>query len=82
MLKPASKVSVKLIRGFNMPKMKTKKGAKKRFLLRKSGGIKRWSANRNHILTKRSRRQKLRLKPSIVMHRSMISTVRKLLRLK
>jgi len=65
-----------------MPKMKTKKGAKKRFLVKKSGGIKRWSANRNHILTKRSRRQKLRLKPGISLDRTMICTVKKLLRLK
>ena len=36
-----------------MPKMKTKSGAKKRFKLTGTGKIKRKSAFKNHILTKK-----------------------------
>ena len=37
-----------------MPKLKTKKGAAKRFHFTKSGNIKRKKANKSHILTKKS----------------------------
>ena len=37
-----------------MPKMKTKSGAKKRFKVRSSGGIKRSQAFKRHILTKKT----------------------------
>ena len=37
-----------------MPKMKTKSGAKKRFVVRASGSIKRGSAFKRHILTKKT----------------------------
>lgn len=37
-----------------MPKMKTVKGASKRFKLTASGRLKREKANRSHILTKKS----------------------------
>ncbi|MFN7506549.1 MAG: 50S ribosomal protein L35, partial [Limnobacter sp.] len=36
-----------------MPKMKTKKSAAKRFLVRSSGSIKRGHAFKRHILTKK-----------------------------
>ncbi|RUM62699.1 MAG: 50S ribosomal protein L35 [Sulfurimonas sp.] len=35
-----------------MPKMKSVKGAVKRFKVKKNGSIKRGTANRSHILTK------------------------------
>ncbi|MFT5836458.1 MAG: large subunit ribosomal protein L35 [Sulfurimonas sp.] len=35
-----------------MPKMKSVKGAVKRFKVKKNGSVKRGSANRSHILTK------------------------------
>lgn len=41
-----------------MPKLKTKKGAAKRFKLTKSGKIKRSKAYGNHILTKKSTKRK------------------------
>jgi large subunit ribosomal protein L35 len=44
-----------------MPKVKTKSGAKKRFKVTGSGKIKRKSAFKNHILTKKSTKQKRRL---------------------
>ena len=44
-----------------MPKMKTKSSAKKRFKLTGSGKIKRKHAFKNHILTKKSKKRKLKL---------------------
>ena len=41
-----------------MPKMKTKKGAAKRFRVRASGSIKRGGAYKRHILTKKSTKRK------------------------
>jgi len=45
-----------------MPKLKTNKGAAKRLKKTGSGGIKRRRANRNHILTKKSKSRKRRLR--------------------
>jgi len=45
-----------------MPKIKTKRAAAKRFSIKKSGKIKRGKANKRHILTKKSRSRKNRLK--------------------
>ena len=44
-----------------MPKLKTHKGAAKRFRLT-AGGVKRRRAYRNHILTKKSNKQKRQLR--------------------
>ena len=44
-----------------MPKMKTHSGSKKRFTLTGSGKIKRKHAFKRHILTKKSKKQKLAL---------------------
>ncbi len=44
-----------------MPKMKTKSGAKKRFVLTGSGKIKRKHAYKSHILTKKSKKRKRNL---------------------
>jgi large subunit ribosomal protein L35 len=51
-----------------MPKMKTKSGAKKRFKMTGTGKIKRKSAYKNHILTKKETKQKRRLS-----HKSVVS---------
>ena len=45
-----------------MPKMKSNSGAKKRFKVKKNGSIKRGSAFRSHILTKKSQKRKLSLR--------------------
>lgn len=45
-----------------MPKMKTNSGAKKRFKITGSGGIKRQKAGRSHILTNKSRKRKRQLR--------------------
>ena len=44
-----------------MSKMKTKSSAKKRFKVTGSGKIKRKHAFKNHILTKKSKKRKLKL---------------------
>lgn len=41
-----------------MPKMKSVKGAVKRFKVKKNGTIKRGSAFRSHILTKKRKKEK------------------------
>lgn len=45
-----------------MPKIKTHRGAAKRFRKTASGAIKRRGAYRNHILTKKSTKQKRHLR--------------------
>ncbi len=47
-----------------MPKLKTHRGAAKRFRKTGSGAIKRKGAYRNHILTKKSTKQKRHLRAS------------------
>lgn len=47
-----------------MPKLKSVRGACKRFRKTASGAIKRRGAYRNHILTKKSTKQKRRLRVS------------------
>lgn len=45
-----------------MPKMKTNRGAAKRFKVTKSGRVKYNRANRRHILTKKSSKRKRQLR--------------------
>ena len=45
-----------------MPKMKTKSGSKKRFKVRPGGSIKRASAFKRHILTKKTTKSKRQLR--------------------
>ena len=47
-----------------MPKMKSNRGASKRFKLTGSGKVKRNKAYASHILTKKSRKRKRNLKKS------------------
>ena len=50
-----------------MPKMKTKRAAAKRFKYTGTGKIKRHRANHSHILTKKTRKRKNRLKKSALV---------------
>jgi large subunit ribosomal protein L35 len=45
-----------------MPKLKSNRGAAKRFMVTGSGLIKRRRANRNHILTKKGTKRKRQLR--------------------
>ncbi|HEY3746381.1 MAG TPA: 50S ribosomal protein L35 [Gemmatimonadaceae bacterium] len=50
-----------------MPKMKTHKGAKKRFKITGSGKVKRMRAFKSHILTKKSSKRKRHLRQSAII---------------
>ncbi|MGQ0649061.1 MAG: 50S ribosomal protein L35 [Gemmatimonadaceae bacterium] len=50
-----------------MPKMKTHKGAKKRFSVTGKGKIRRLKANKSHILTKKDAKRKRRLRRPVIM---------------
>ena len=65
-----------------MPKIKTKSSAKKRFKLTGSGKIKRNHAFKNHILTKKSKKRKLKLTHSTLVHDSDTNNIKEQLRLK
>ncbi|MDY7396915.1 50S ribosomal protein L35 [Aureibaculum sp. 2210JD6-5] len=65
-----------------MPKMKTKSSAKKRFKLTGTGKIKRKHAFKSHILTKKSKKRKLKLTHSALVHKADEMNVLKMLKLK
>ena len=65
-----------------MPKMKTKSSAKKRFTITGSGKIKRKHAFKSHILTKKSKKRKLKLKHNTLVHESDMNSIKEQLRLK
>ena len=65
-----------------MPKMKTKSSAKKRFKVTGSGKIKRKHAFKSHILTKKSKKRKLKLTHDGLVHKSDENNVKVMLRLK
>ena len=62
-----------------MPKIKTKSGAKKRFKVTGSGKIKRKSAFKNHILTKKETKQKRRLSKKTIVSKADENNVRLML---
>jgi large subunit ribosomal protein L35 len=45
-----------------MPKLKNRRAATKRFTRTGTGKLKRWHANHSHILTKKTRKRKNKLK--------------------
>ncbi|PCJ86491.1 MAG: 50S ribosomal protein L35 [Thiotrichaceae bacterium] len=51
-----------------MPKMKTNRGAAKRFRKTGSGGFKRGKSHRRHILTKKSTKRKRHLRDDAQVH--------------
>ena len=62
-----------------MPKIKTNRGAAKRFRKTGTGKIKRSKAFASHIMTKKNRRRKRNLRKSDLVHSSDAKRVRKLL---
>jgi large subunit ribosomal protein L35 len=62
-----------------MPKMKTHQGASGRFEVRKKGRVKRRRAGHNHMLEKKSRRQKRRLNTETDLTRSDEKKLKRLL---
>ena len=65
-----------------MPKMKTQSSAKKRFKVTGSGKIKRKHAFKNHILTKKSKKRKLRLTNDALVNEKDVPNIKEQLRLK
>ena len=59
-----------------MPKLKTKKGAKKRFRLTKSGKIKRAKSGKRHILTKKKRNRKRLLAKSTLVDKTFAKKIK------
>jgi large subunit ribosomal protein L35 len=52
-----------------MPKLKTNRGAAKRFARTASGAFKRIASHRRHILTKKSSKRKRHLRGSHLLHK-------------
>ena len=62
-----------------MPKMKTNRGARKRFKVTKKGKVKFFHANKRHILTKKSQKRKRQLRGSDFMETGDAQLVKRLL---
>jgi large subunit ribosomal protein L35 len=62
-----------------MPKIKTNRGAAKRFKRSGSGKFHRNQSHRSHILTKKSAKRKRQLRSDSMVHKADIAAVRKLL---
>jgi large subunit ribosomal protein L35 len=62
-----------------MPKMKTKRGAAKRFRIQGSGGIKRTNAFLRHILTKNTTKRKRNMRGTCQVDASNLRSVRAML---
>lgn len=61
-----------------MPKLKTNRGAAKRFR-RTASGYKHRQANRNHILTKKSTKRKRHLRPLLEVADADVPAVRRMM---
>ncbi|GMV01014.1 MAG: 50S ribosomal protein L35 [Burkholderiaceae bacterium] len=62
-----------------MPKMKTKRGAAKRFRVRASGSVKRGQAFKRHILTKKTTKNKRQLRGTMHVHDTDVDAVKAML---
>ncbi len=62
-----------------MPKLKSNSGAAKRFRVTGSGGIKRGSSFRRHILTKKSSKRKRQLRCPAMIASCDVRSVRRML---
>lgn len=62
-----------------MPKMKTHKGAAKRFRITGTGKLKRGKAFRSHILTKKSSKTKRHLRKAGYVSKTQLKVMKKLL---
>lgn len=62
-----------------MPKMKSNRGASKRFKVTGSGKVKRHKAYANHILTKKSPGRKRKLRASTIVNEADAAKVKRML---
>ena len=63
-----------------MPKLKTNRGAAKRFSRTAKGKFKRSQAFLNHILTKKSTKRKRQLRGTSAVHPSDVPSIKRMLR--
>ncbi|MGD2119491.1 MAG: 50S ribosomal protein L35 [Chromatiales bacterium] len=61
-----------------MPKIKTNRGAAKRFT-KTAGGIKRNQSHRRHILTKKSTKRKRQLRAASMLHKADVGMARRMM---
>lgn len=62
-----------------MPKMKSNRGAAKRFRATASGGFKRGQSHHRHILTKKDSKRKRQLRSGQMVHEADVAAVRRML---
>jgi len=62
-----------------MPKMKTRRGAAKRFKLTGSGKVKRNKAYASHIMTKKSTKRKRKLRKSTILVAAEVKRVKRMI---
>lgn len=62
-----------------MPKMKSSRGAMKRFKVTASGKVKRSRAGKSHLLSSKSKKRKRRLRQTTLVSASETKTIRKLI---
>jgi len=62
-----------------MPKLKTHRGAAKRFSVTGTGKIKRYKSNARHILTPKTTKRKRNLRKSAILDRTGEKAMRKLI---
>jgi len=62
-----------------MPKIKSNRGAAKRFRATASGGFKRGQSHRRHILTKKSTKRKRHLRSPMMVNSSDAPLIKKML---
>jgi large subunit ribosomal protein L35 len=62
-----------------MPKLKSHRGAAKRFSLTGTGKIKRSKAYASHILTKKTRKRKRSMRKTNMLHKSDMAGIKKLI---
>jgi large subunit ribosomal protein L35 len=62
-----------------MPKLKTNRGAAKRFRVTASGRVKRGQSHKRHILTKKSTKRKRQLRAASAVHHTDVGRFKQLL---
>lgn len=62
-----------------MPKMKTNRGAAKRFRKTASGGFRRRASHMRHILTKKSTKRKRQLRAGNMVHKADVGLIQRML---
>jgi large subunit ribosomal protein L35 len=62
-----------------MPKMKSNRGAMKRFKVTAKGKVKRYKEGKSHILTKKTRKRKRNLRKAALIDKTIEKKVKKML---